>query len=114
MQSKTRKAIRAGAEGIASAVGRRVYKIAARAHDNVERVSDAAEPRVERLVSKAHAAIDEVAAAATRGMDTLEDEDLLAAPAEWLETAGGYVRAHPIASLAIVVAAGWALTRLSR
>jgi ElaB/YqjD/DUF883 family membrane-anchored ribosome-binding protein len=84
------------------------------AHEAIRTASDAARPAVDRLASRADAAVDRVSGVATpiaESLDTKGDQ-LLVLQSELSETARVYLRDHPLASLGIAMAAGYALSRL--
>jgi ElaB/YqjD/DUF883 family membrane-anchored ribosome-binding protein len=70
---------------------------------------------IERLKTTAHDAVERAAAAASSAADSLSARsgDLIAAKREWMDTARGYVRDHPLAALGIAIAAGYVLTRFT-
>jgi ElaB/YqjD/DUF883 family membrane-anchored ribosome-binding protein len=84
------------------------------AHKAIDKVSDAARPAVDRMASGAHQAVDKVAAVAHQAADTLETKggEIKEAQTRLVSECSGYVRANPIASIGIAVAAGFLLSRL--
>ena len=86
------------------------------AHDAIDKVSDAARPMVDRMASGAHQAVDKLASVAAQAAETLgvKGDQLKNVQAQAMEQCRGYVRAHPVTSLGIAVAAGFLLSRLLR
>ena len=84
------------------------------AHDTINSVSDAARPAVERMTSSAHEAVDKVAGVATQAAETLgkKGEQLKSVQENVVESARGYMRDHPVASLGVALATGYILSRL--
>jgi ElaB protein len=84
------------------------------AHKAIDKVSDAARPAVDRMASGAHQAVDKAAAAAHQAADTLETKgnEIKEAQARLMSECSSYVRANPVMSLGIAVAAGFLLSRL--
>lgn len=93
------------------AVGSTVNHAAASAHDAITKASDAARPAVEGLASGAHHVVDKLAGSATHMAESLDakGEQLQAAQSRLIETCRAHLRDHPVASLAVAVAAGYML-----
>ena len=91
-----------------------VEQAGAGAHDAIESASDAAHPAVDRVAFGAHEAVERVAGVAGQAAQSLDlkSEQFKSAQARVLEQCRGYVRANPLASLGIAVAAGYLLSRL--
>jgi len=75
---------------------------------------DGVRPVVDRMAASAHVAVDNVAQAATHAADTLgaKGEQIKQAQAQVMHGWVEYVRANPLASLGIAVAAGFLLSRV--
>lgn len=71
---------------------------------------------VDKIAGGAHQAVDRIAAAASSAASQLgvKSEDMLAMKDQALDSARDYVREKPITALAIALAAGFLLSRLSR
>ncbi len=84
------------------------------AHDVVDRIAGAASPAVDRLASSAHQAVNKIVGAAGTAAEQFSSKagQVKAAQARLVTGTSDYVREHPLASLGIVVAAGWLLSRL--
>ncbi|MET0217921.1 MAG: hypothetical protein ABW205_08350 [Burkholderiales bacterium] len=84
------------------------------AHGAIDRVSDAARPGVERLASGAHHAVDKIAGYAGQAVDTLNSKSgqLTDTGARLVDAGRDYVRANPMMSVGIGIAAGYVLSRL--
>jgi ElaB/YqjD/DUF883 family membrane-anchored ribosome-binding protein len=84
------------------------------AHSTVDKLSAAARPAVDRVATGAHQAVDKFADVATQAAESLgvKGDQLKEAQARFVDACGGYVRANPVASLGIAVAAGFLLSRL--
>jgi len=84
------------------------------ARNAIEGASDAAQPLVDRVAFGAHQAVDRIASAAGQAAQSLDlkGEQFKGAQARVFEQCRGYVRANPLASLGIAVAAGYLLSRL--
>jgi ElaB/YqjD/DUF883 family membrane-anchored ribosome-binding protein len=82
---------------------RTMERVAQTAHQAVDRIADSAAPAVEKLRS----GVDQAADVLHTQVDKLSDMQK-----EWVDAARTAVRDHPLASVAIGVAAGMLLTRL--
>ena len=84
------------------------------AHGAIDKAVDAARPTVERLASGAHSAVDKIAGCAGQAVETLnaKSEQLTDAGTRFVDAGREYVRANPVMSLGIGVAAGFVLSRL--
>jgi len=84
------------------------------ARNAIESASDAAPPLVDRVASGAHQAVDRIAGAAGQAVQSLDfkGEQFKVAQERVFEQCRSYVRANPMASLGIAVAAGYLLSRL--
>jgi len=96
------------------AIARTVDNAASGAHSAIDKASETARPAVDRLAAGAHQAVDKIAGAASDAAETLnlKSEQLMDAQAKMTETCREYVRANPVTSLGIAVAAGFLLSRL--
>lgn len=97
-----------------SSVARGIEQAGTGAHKAIDKVSDAARPAVDRMASGAHQAVDKVAAVASQAADTLgtKSDEIKEAQTRLMTECSGYVRANPLTSLGIAVAAGFLLSRL--
>jgi ElaB/YqjD/DUF883 family membrane-anchored ribosome-binding protein len=95
-------------------LARAVEQAGTGAHNAIESASDAAHPAVDRVAFGAHQAVDRVAGVAGHAAQSLDlkGEQFKDAQARVLDQCRGYVRANPLASLGIAVAAGYLLSRL--
>lgn len=82
-----------------------VDRMAQTAHDTVDRVAAAAGPAIERLSSRASTAKETLQSKADQ-FGAMQDE--------WLATARNYVRENPLTAVAIGVAAGLIISRITR
>jgi ElaB/YqjD/DUF883 family membrane-anchored ribosome-binding protein len=84
------------------------------AHNAIDTATDAAHPAVDDIATKAHGAVDRAGVAATYAAGTLgvKGDQLNDQGKRIIERASGYVRENPLASLGIVVATGYVLSRL--
>lgn len=85
-------------------VARTSERLGEQAHGGIDRVSGQAHQAVDRVASAAAAAANRVGAVSHEWM-TAKDE--------WVGTARGYVRDHPIAALGVAVSVGYLLSRLT-
>jgi ElaB/YqjD/DUF883 family membrane-anchored ribosome-binding protein len=78
-------------------------------------IGDRAHAGIDRLSAGAHDAVDRVASGAVEAADHLDvkREEWSAATDEWMDATRGYVREHPVAALAVALAAGYLLSRLT-
>lgn len=69
---------------------------------------------IDKAFTSAHEAVDKIATAASQAVDALGEkgEQLKDAEHRLMDNCNGYVRANPIASVGIAVAAGFILSRL--
>jgi ElaB/YqjD/DUF883 family membrane-anchored ribosome-binding protein len=79
-------------------------------------VSQQAQAGIDRLKDSAHETVERAAQAASSTAERLgaRSEQWLASKDEWIGTARGYVRDHPVAALAMALAAGYLLSRLTQ
>jgi len=105
-----------GTDEAGGTVGRTVDQATSSAHKAIDKASDAARPAVDRVAAGAHQAVDKLAGAATQAADTLDvkGRQLRDAQSRLAENCRVHVRARPIASLGIAVAAGFLLGVLLR
>jgi len=87
-----------------------------RVHSTVDRVAQTAHDTVDRLAAKAAPAIERARSAATDAQGTLyaKYDDFMAIEEEWAESAREQIRAHPLATVGIALAAGLLIGRLTR
>jgi len=97
-----------------SALARSIDQATVGAHETIDSVSVAAHPVVDRAASGAHHGVDAIAARATDAANALDltGRRLKTTKEELVDSAGNYVRKHPLTSLGIVIAATLALSRL--
>jgi ElaB/YqjD/DUF883 family membrane-anchored ribosome-binding protein len=97
-------------------LARAVSDASATAHGTIDKVSNAARPAVDRLATGAHQAVDKLAGAANTAAESLaaRTQQIKSAHAGMTEGARDYVRANPLASVGIALAAGIVLSRLIR
>jgi ElaB/YqjD/DUF883 family membrane-anchored ribosome-binding protein len=78
-------------------------------------LGEQAHQSIERISGSAHGAVDRVASAATSAADRVGEmsEQWMSTKDEWIDTARGYVREHPVAALGIAVSVGYLLSRLT-
>jgi ElaB/YqjD/DUF883 family membrane-anchored ribosome-binding protein len=106
-----------GALGSANADGtlaRGIVQAGAGAHSTIDKFTEAARPAVDRMASGAHQAVDKVAGVATQAAESLgvKGDQLKEAQDRMIEGITGYMKANPVASLGVAVAAGFVLSRL--
>ena len=85
--------------------------------DSASNVSDKAHAGIDRVTQSAHQTVDRVVSAASSAADRFQNvgETKYGHMAqEWKEQTCAYVRAHPLTSIGIAVAAGFLLSRLTR
>lgn len=102
-----------GGTGASATMTRGIEQAGTGAHNTIDKVADAARPAVDRMASGAHQAIDSIAAVAGQAAESLNANGarLGEAQTRLLDNLGGYVRANPVASLGIAIAAGFVLSR---
>ena len=78
-------------------------------------ISQHAQTGIDQLKSTAHSTVDRVAEAASSTADRLgaRTEEWIATKDDWVDTARGYVREHPVPALAMAFVAGYLLSRLA-
>lgn len=76
--------------------------------------SATASRKAEQLAERAHSAVDQLQASLSSAASTLsaKSEDLKAMQARMAGQARGYVREHPVATVAVALGAGLLLARL--
>jgi ElaB/YqjD/DUF883 family membrane-anchored ribosome-binding protein len=84
--------------------------------DTVDRAAQTAHQAIDRLSSKAVPALEQLQSAATTAAQSLQDKAASFGEMEeaWLESARKTVREHPLATVAVAVAAGLLISRLTR
>ena len=94
--------------------GRTVDNAGTRAHEAIDSVSAAAVPVVNRLARGAHQAVDNATQFASGAVETVVDKANVVrdAHARMADECRGHVRANPLASVGIALAAGYVLSRL--
>jgi ElaB/YqjD/DUF883 family membrane-anchored ribosome-binding protein len=95
-------------------MARAVDGAAAQAHGAIDKLSATAIPAVDRMAGGAHRAVDsatQFASGAVESMSARADR-LQVAHARMTDECRGYVRANPLASVGIALAAGYVLSRL--
>lgn len=103
-----------GREGNGDAIAHGVGQARAGVNSTIDSLSDAARPAIDRIATGAHDAVDRFADVANQAAESLgvKSGQLKEMQTRLLEACGGYVRANPVASLGIAVAAGFLLSRL--
>ena len=103
-----------GREGNGGAIAHGIDQAGIGVNNTVDSVSDAARPAIDRIATGAHAAVDRFADVANQAAESLgvKSGQLKEVQTRLMEAFGGYVRANPVASLGIAVAAGFLLSRL--
>jgi len=91
-----------------------VDRATAGAHEKIDAATDAARPAVDRMVKGAHSTVDSIGNMATHAAETLDvkGEQLNKARSQLVKATGDYLHAHPIASIAMAIAAGYLLSRV--
>jgi ElaB/YqjD/DUF883 family membrane-anchored ribosome-binding protein len=85
--------------------------------ETASNVSDKAHAGIDRMTQSAHQTVDRVVSAASSAADRVQnvgDTRYGHMAQEWKEQTCSYVRAHPLTSVGIAVAAGFLLSRLTR
>ena len=87
----------------------------ANVRDTVDRAAQTAHETIDRVAAKAGPALEQLQSAATTAAQSLQDKAATLGEMEeqWLESARTCVREHPLASVAVAVAAGMLISRLS-
>jgi ElaB/YqjD/DUF883 family membrane-anchored ribosome-binding protein len=84
-------------------------RMATGAHKGIDAASRAAQPAIDRAAAGAHKAVDSADQLASNAAEAL---DRAGAKGEQLITSGtSYMREHPLLTLGLAVAAGYALSR---
>ena len=93
---------------------RSIDQAGAAAHSTIDKVSAAARPVVDRVATGAHQAVDTVADVASQTAESLgvKGDQLKEVQARLVDACNGYMRANPVATIGIAVAAGFLLSRL--
>jgi ElaB/YqjD/DUF883 family membrane-anchored ribosome-binding protein len=101
-----------GREGNGGAGG--IEQAAPGVNNTIDSVSGATRPAIDRIATGAHRAVDSFADVANQAAESLgvKSGELKEMQTRLMEACGGYVRANPLASLGIAVAAGFLLSRL--
>jgi len=96
------------------AAGRDYEAVKADVHNKIDRATEAARPAVDRAAAGAHSAVDNVAHAAAHAANTLhaKGEQLKDMQAQATDSVLEYMRAKPLTSIGIAVAAGFLLSKL--
>lgn len=105
---------------LASTVGnngtatRAVDTASSSAHGAIDKASAAVKPAVDRMLSGAHQAVDSLAGVASDAAETLgtKANQIREGQQRMTEQCRGHVRASPLVSIGIAVAAGFVLSRL--
>ena len=87
-----------------------------RLHGSVDKIAQSAHQAVDRIASRAAPAIDQMRSAATQAGEAMGErlDHLSAVQDEWIESARGQVRAHPLAVVGLAVLAGLLVGRIMR
>lgn len=91
-----------------------VDKATAGAHQQIDNARNAATPAVEHAAQGAHSAVDKMSGMANRSAEALDlkSEQFGEAKDELIRATQQYLKAHPMASIGIAVAAGYVLSRV--
>jgi len=83
--------------------------------ETVDRVAQSAHEAIDRAASTAAPALEQLQSAATNAAQTMQDKASAFGEMEeiWLESARTCVREHPLATVAVALAAGMLISRLS-
>ncbi len=102
--------------GGGSRTASRVERASAGAHNVIDKVSQAAHPAIDRISSGAHHTVDKAASTATLTAAMFDEkrEKLRYVQARTMKETRDYVRANPIMSVGIAVAAGYLISQLLR
>jgi len=95
---------------VSATIAAGVERFTKTAHNGIDTASQAAHPVIDRLASDAHKALDnadDVALQAKQALDKagIKSEELVAA-------SSSYMRAHPLITLGLAIAAGYMLSRM--
>lgn len=84
--------------------------------DTVDRVAQSAHNAIDRVAAKAGPALEGMQSAATTAAQSLQDKAATFGEMEqaWVESARKTVRENPLAAVAVAVAAGLLISRLTR
>lgn len=109
-----------GSEGAGSSMGKDMGSSmsggtgAAELHKTIDKAADAAQPMVDRMAASAHEGVDKVSGALT-GVSTSMTEktrQLGEAYSKFAESGRDYVRSSPATSVLVAVGAGFVLSKL--
>lgn len=81
--------------------------------ESASNVSEKAHAGIDKLTQSAHQTVDRVASAASSAAERYADSTIVHRAQDWKVQACDYVRAHPLASVGMAVAAGFLLSRLT-
>lgn len=83
--------------------------------DTTAALGEHAHAGIDRLSAGAHRTVDRVGSTAADAADQFDAkrEEWSDAAGEWVDATRGYVRDHPVASLALALAAGYLLSRVT-
>lgn len=83
--------------------------------DATAAIGEHAHAGIDRLSAGAHRTLDRVESTAADAADQFDAkrEEWSEAAGEWVDATRGYVREHPVASLALALAAGYLLSRVT-
>jgi len=83
-------------------------------HGVIDKAANATQPAVDRIAASAHTGVDQVSTAISDVSDTLIERtrQLNEAYQHLTETGRSYVRTSPVLSVAMALAAGYALSKL--
>lgn len=114
MESATRNNGLTMPQGKDVPLAQNIEQAAVGGHQAIQKVADAAHPAVDRVASGAHQAVNKIADVATQTAGTLgaKADQLQEYQAQLMQDCSAYVRAKPLTSLGIAVAAGFVLSRL--
>jgi ElaB/YqjD/DUF883 family membrane-anchored ribosome-binding protein len=83
--------------------------------DTVDRATQTAHDAIDRMASKAGPALEQLQSAASTAAQSLQDKAASFGELEeaWLESARKSVREHPLAAVAVAIAAGMLISRIT-
>lgn len=84
--------------------------------DTVDRAAQSAHDAIDRVAAKAGPALESLQSAASTAAQSLQDKAATFGEMEeaWIESARKTVREHPLATVAVAVAAGILISRITR
>ena len=116
MEEKKHLPESASADEFGKSAAQTTERLAAAAHERVDRLVDVARPTVDRVASAVHETVDKVAGVATQAAGNLATKTghLKDVQNQLAEDCRLYVRDHPVKALGIAAVAGFVMSRLLR